>query len=59
MEENNEDRKRPYESPRMEVVKLIAEEAMLVGCKIGGTNGPLSGGNNCRLKGSPCVSQAT
>ena len=34
-------------------IKLVAEEAVLTGCKAGGQGGP-NGLNNCAGKGGPC-----
>lgn len=42
----------PYVAPRLEVVSLVADEAVLGFCKQNGTNGP--GGRNCR-QGGACV----
>jgi hypothetical protein len=41
--------KRPYHKMRMEGVQLVAEEAVLAGCKTSGSSGPDAGA--CNVKG--------
>jgi len=38
-------KRRPYEKPEVEQVRLVSEEAILTGCKKQGTGGPLD--SNC------------
>jgi hypothetical protein len=42
--------KKPYKKPRIEKVRLVVEEALLVGCKITQIGGP-GGANNCNKAG--------
>lgn len=46
-------KKRPYKKPRIEEVRLVADEAVLVGCKsIQGTPGPIG---KCNAHPSSCL----
>lgn len=58
MDQKKESRKprRPYRKPHMEQVQLVAEEAVLQGCKSPGMTGPEVGA--CNLRGGPGKCQA-
>ena len=43
--------RKPYHKPQLEQIKLVAEEAVLSGCKDPGGHGP--GGGSCNLTGGP------
>lgn len=45
--------RRPYGKPQLEQVQLVAEEAVLAGCKRGNASGPPSF-NNCKDQNSNC-----
>lgn len=50
--------RRPYNKPQLEAVRLVAEEAVLQGCKLQGgeVNGPQN--INCKgTQGSDCLQQ--
>ena len=51
--------RRPYRKPQLEQVQLVAEEAVLVGCKTKRATGPDAG--PCNASGGPgkCVLDAT
>ena len=47
-EQNQSDRKQPYEPPRITVISLRPEEAVLGHCKTSGAGGP---GSSCSVLG--------
>ena len=51
--------RRPYCKPQLEQVRLVAEEAVLAGCKTGGSSGPDVGA--CNSSGGPgkCIEDLT
>jgi hypothetical protein len=51
--------RRPYRKPQLEQVQLVAEEAVLVGCKTKRATGPDAG--PCNATGGPgkCILDAT
>jgi len=46
-------KKKKWLKPEGVRIKLVAEEAVLTGCKAGGSAGP-GGQRNCAGKGGPC-----
>lgn len=40
--------RRPYNKPKLEAVRLVAEEAVLQYCKTSGFAGPYGGPNKCQ-----------
>jgi hypothetical protein len=42
-----------YVKPKMEQVKLVAEEAVITFCKVSSNNGPTGAG--CKPHGSACI----
>ena len=66
MNNNSQDKttiRKPYHKPQMEQVQLIAEEAVLTGCKLqgGGSAGPQN--TNCKgvseVGGGDCLTQGS
>jgi hypothetical protein len=51
--------RRPYRKPQLEQVKLVAEEAVLVGCKTKKATGPDAGPCNATGGRGKCVLDAT
>jgi hypothetical protein len=53
--------KKKWKKPECTRIKLVPEEAVLTGCKLGGTAGPDYSGGNCMQKGGngPCISQTS
>ncbi len=49
------DAKKTYSKPAIASVNLIPDEAVLSGCKVAGSNGPESTGDNCAPLGTPCA----
>jgi hypothetical protein len=52
MSEGAPEKKKPYESPRVTIISLRPEEAVLGACKNPSTSGPVSG--SCSSVGVPC-----
>jgi hypothetical protein len=48
-----------YIKPKVEQVKLVAEEAVLASCKAPSAGAGPGGKNNCRVKGVPCVTETS
>jgi hypothetical protein len=52
--------KRPYRKPRLEQVRLVVEEAVLMSCKSATSTGPHGGGTFCQNPGGQwCSVQGT
>jgi hypothetical protein len=45
-----------YVKPKIEQVKLVAEEAVITFCKVSSNNGPTGAG--CKPTGHACINQA-
>jgi hypothetical protein len=45
IDQKNKTSKRPYETPKLRVIELVAEEVLATGCKHGNIGGPY--GVNC------------
>jgi hypothetical protein len=56
MTTNSKRGKKPYTKPEVKQIRLVAEEAILGGCKINQASGP--SGNNCRQRGG-CPTQGS
>jgi len=52
LEDGAPEKKKPYESPRVTIISLRPEEAVLGSCKNLSSAGPVSG--SCSVGGAPC-----
>ena len=54
-----DEKRKPYQKPTVQRVRLLAEEAVLVACKGQIATGPGSANTSCRVRGQICSIKGT